>query len=96
MVQYHRNQELVREPGGISPTSTNPEEPEEVRLVPIWREHVERLDDELLARAAPLFTPRPSDPFTAAERVHRAQTVRQRWLCASRTTPSSGTPRARR
>jgi Cu(I)/Ag(I) efflux system membrane protein CusA/SilA len=53
---YHRNQELVRESGGISPTSLHPTDPAEARLVPRWRSHVENLDAELLARAAPGFT----------------------------------------
>ncbi len=53
---YHRNQELVRESSGLSPTSTHPSDPAEQRLVDPWRRHVEKLDDELLMRAAPLFT----------------------------------------
>jgi Cu(I)/Ag(I) efflux system membrane protein CusA/SilA len=53
---YQRNQEMVRESGGISPTSLHPSDPAEARLVPRWRGHVERLDSELLARAAAVFT----------------------------------------
>ena len=51
---FHRNQEMLRSTGGISPTSLNPTEPEEARVVPLWRRHVEKLDGELLARAAPI------------------------------------------
>ncbi len=53
---YQRNQEVVREGSGISPTSLHPSDPAEARLVPRWRRHVEQLDSELLARAAPVFT----------------------------------------
>jgi Cu(I)/Ag(I) efflux system membrane protein CusA/SilA len=53
---YHRNQELVRESGGISPTSSNPSDPAERRLIEPWRRHAEKLDRELVERAAPLFT----------------------------------------
>jgi Cu(I)/Ag(I) efflux system membrane protein CusA/SilA len=53
---YQRNQEMVREGGGISPTSIHPSDPVEASLVPRWRRLVERLDAELLARAAPIFT----------------------------------------
>jgi Cu(I)/Ag(I) efflux system membrane protein CusA/SilA len=53
---YQRYQELARESDGISPTSTNPSDPEEARLVPRWRAHVRKVDGELLARATPAFT----------------------------------------
>jgi copper/silver efflux system protein len=53
---YHRNQELLRSTGGISPTSMNPTDPAEVQALPQWRRHVETLDTELVARAAPIFT----------------------------------------
>jgi copper/silver efflux system protein len=53
---YHRNQELVRESAGLTPSSTNPSDPAEARLVPLWRRHIERVDGELMTRAAPLFT----------------------------------------
>jgi Cu(I)/Ag(I) efflux system membrane protein CusA/SilA len=53
---YQRNQELVRESGGISPSSMHPSDPEEARLVPRWRHHLEVLDAELLARAGPVLT----------------------------------------
>ncbi|APW62193.1 efflux RND transporter permease subunit [Paludisphaera borealis] len=53
---YQRYQELVRESSGVSPTSLNPSDPEEARLVPRWRAHVRRVDGELLDRAAPVFT----------------------------------------
>jgi copper/silver efflux system protein len=82
---YHRNQELLRSTGGISPTSIHPVNPEEAQAVPIWREHVDRLDGELLARAAPIFTrlvmeelldrATITDPGAAA---HRAASVRVR------------------
>jgi copper/silver efflux system protein len=52
---YQRNQELVRSSGGLSPSSTDPDDPAEARLVPLWSAHVSRLDGELLARAAPLY-----------------------------------------
>jgi len=53
---FHRNQELLRDTGGISPTSIYPTEPGEAQSVPRWRNHVATLDDELIARAAPIFT----------------------------------------
>jgi Cu(I)/Ag(I) efflux system membrane protein CusA/SilA len=53
---YHRNQELVRESAGLTPSSSSPSDPAEARLVPRWRRHVEQLDGELMTRAAPLFT----------------------------------------
>jgi copper/silver efflux system protein len=53
---YHRYQEMLRETGGLSPTSMHPSSPEEARLVAPWQRQVERVDDELLTRAAPLFT----------------------------------------
>jgi Cu(I)/Ag(I) efflux system membrane protein CusA/SilA len=53
---YQQNQTIVRESGGISPTSLHSSDPAEARLVPRWRSHVEQLDAELLARAAPIFT----------------------------------------
>jgi Cu(I)/Ag(I) efflux system membrane protein CusA/SilA len=53
---YLRNREVVRDSGGISPTSMHPEDPAEARLVPLWNQHVAKLDDELLGRAAPVFT----------------------------------------
>jgi Cu(I)/Ag(I) efflux system membrane protein CusA/SilA len=53
---YHRNQELLRETGGVSPSSIHPTDSSEARLVPLWRRHVDQLDGELLARAGPLFT----------------------------------------
>jgi Cu(I)/Ag(I) efflux system membrane protein CusA/SilA len=53
---YHRNQELLRSTGGTSPTSMSPSEPEEARSLPVWRQHVATVDNELLARSAPIFT----------------------------------------
>ena len=53
---YHSNQEMLRNTRGISPTSMNPTEPEEVGSVAPWRNHVATLDNELIARAAPIFT----------------------------------------
>ncbi len=53
---YHRNREMTRETRGLSPMSTHPSDPEEASVVPLWRAHVARLDVELLARAAPIFT----------------------------------------
>ena len=53
---YHRNQEMLRSTGWISPTSSSPTDPEEARVVPLWRGHVEKLDGELMARAAPIYT----------------------------------------
>jgi len=53
---YHRNQEMLRGTGWISPTSSSPADPEEARVVPLWRGHVEKLDGELMVRAAPIYT----------------------------------------
>ncbi len=53
---YHRYQEMLRETGGLSPTSMHPSAPEEARVVAPWQRHVERVDDELLTRAAPLYS----------------------------------------
>ena len=53
---YHRNQEFLRDTGGISPTSMNPADPNEARVLAPWRDHVAKLDDELIARSAPIFT----------------------------------------
>jgi copper/silver efflux system protein len=53
---YHRNQEMMRGTRGISPTSMNPSEPEEARVVVPWRDHIARLDLELITRSAPIFT----------------------------------------
>ena len=39
---YHRNQEMLRNTGGISPTSMNPTDPAEARVVPPWRRHVDQ------------------------------------------------------
>ena len=59
---YHRNQELVRESAGISPTSLHPSDPAEARLVPRWRRHVEQVDAELLARAGADLHPAGDGP----------------------------------
>jgi Cu(I)/Ag(I) efflux system membrane protein CusA/SilA len=53
---YHRNQEILRDTGGVSPSSMNPSAPEESHAVPLWRRHIEKLDGELLTRAAPIYT----------------------------------------
>jgi Cu(I)/Ag(I) efflux system membrane protein CusA/SilA len=53
---YHRNQEMLRSTGGISPGSSSPRDPEEARVAPLWRGHVKQLDGELLVRAAPIYT----------------------------------------
>ena len=53
---YHRYQEMLRETGGISPSSMHPSSTEEARYVKPWQRHVEEVDRELLARAAPQFT----------------------------------------
>jgi Cu(I)/Ag(I) efflux system membrane protein CusA/SilA len=53
---YERNQEMLRSTGWISPTSSSPRDPEEARVLPLWRAHIEKLDGELVARAAPIFT----------------------------------------
>ena len=34
----------------------SPTDPQEARVVPLWRNHAAKLDDELIARAAPIFT----------------------------------------
>jgi Cu(I)/Ag(I) efflux system membrane protein CusA/SilA len=53
---YHRNQEFLRDTGGISPTSAHPTDAAERRVLLLWRQHVAQVDDELIARAAPTFT----------------------------------------
>ncbi len=53
---YHRNEDVLRETNGVSPTSMHPSVPAEARALPLWRRHVARLDAELLTRAAPTFT----------------------------------------
>jgi Cu(I)/Ag(I) efflux system membrane protein CusA/SilA len=53
---YHRYQEILGETGGISPTSIKAPSPEEARVLATWQRHVETVDQELLTRAAPLFT----------------------------------------
>lgn len=53
---YQSNQQLVRESEGISPSSTNPSDPAEARLVPKWRDHIRKLDSELNDRASSVFT----------------------------------------
>jgi Cu(I)/Ag(I) efflux system membrane protein CusA/SilA len=53
---YHRNHELMRETRGVSPSSSDPSDAAEAASLPAWRRHMERLDEELLARAGPLFT----------------------------------------
>jgi copper/silver efflux system protein len=53
---YHSNQELLRNTRGISPTSMNPTEPDEAKVVPAWRLHTATLDAELITRSAPIFT----------------------------------------
>ena len=82
---YHRNQEVVRESSGISPSSLHPSDPAEARLVPRWRRHVEQLDSELLARAAPIFTRLIADQLLercriidAAVAEHRIEELRLR------------------
>ena len=53
---YHRYQDILRKTGGISPTSIKASSPEEARVLATWQRHVETVDQELLTRAAPLFT----------------------------------------
>jgi copper/silver efflux system protein len=53
---YQRNQEMSRNMRGVSPTSMNPTDPEEAGALAPWRNHVAKVDDELIARAAPIFT----------------------------------------
>ena len=53
---YHRYQEMLRETGGISPSVDEPVSRAGSPVVPTWQRHVERVDEELLTRAAPLFT----------------------------------------
>ena len=100
---YHRNQEILRSTGGISPTSINPNDAEEARAVPIWREHVDRLDGELLTRAAPIFTrlvmeqlldrATIADPAAAAHRAASVQ-IRADGIAAAtrhqRSLPTAG------
>jgi len=100
---YHRNQEILRSTGGISPTSINPLDPEEARAVPIWREHVDRLDGELLDRAAPIFTrlvmeefldrATITDPAAAAHRAASVQ-IRAAGIAAATRHQQSQSPTA--
>ena len=54
---YHRNQEMLREYGrDLADLDASHRSRPKPRLVPPWRRHVAQLDDELLARAAPIFT----------------------------------------
>jgi Cu(I)/Ag(I) efflux system membrane protein CusA/SilA len=53
---YHRNQEMLRDTAGASPTSDRPADAEQSRLLARWRAYAEDLDGELLTRAAPIFT----------------------------------------
>ncbi len=53
---YHRNQEMLRDSAGVSPTSASPADPAEAGLAGRWRSDVAELDGELLTRAAPIFT----------------------------------------
>ncbi len=53
---YHRNQEMLRDSAGVSPTSSSPADPAESRLAERWRAYVAELDGDLLTRAAPIFT----------------------------------------
>jgi Cu(I)/Ag(I) efflux system membrane protein CusA/SilA len=53
---YHRNRELLRDTNGVSPSSSDPTDAAELMSIPAWRRHIERLDNELLARAGPLFS----------------------------------------
>jgi Cu(I)/Ag(I) efflux system membrane protein CusA/SilA len=67
---YHRNQEMLRSTGGISPGSTAPSDPAEARAAALWQEYIEQLDTELLARAAPIFT-----RFVMEELLRRATVI---------------------
>jgi copper/silver efflux system protein len=53
---YHRNQEMLRNTGGVSPASMNPTDGAESTVVSLWRTHAATVDDELIARSAPIFT----------------------------------------
>jgi Cu(I)/Ag(I) efflux system membrane protein CusA/SilA len=98
---YHRNQELLRSTGGISPTSMNPTDPAETLVMPQWRRHVETLDAELVARGAPIFTRLVMeqllnvatiiDPVVAAHRDAAAK-LRAEGIAAAtqQHTPTSG------
>ncbi len=70
---YHRNQEITRELGGTSPTSIRPSDPAEARAVPRWLAHIEQLDAELLARAAPIFTRFLLDELLTRTRIVNAE-----------------------
>jgi Cu(I)/Ag(I) efflux system membrane protein CusA/SilA len=60
---YHRNQELLRDTGGISPSSLQPEDPAERSAVVPWLAHIAKLDNELIARGGPIFTRLVLDQF---------------------------------
>ena len=53
---YHRNQECCATRVASRRRSMNPTEPEETSVLPLWRQHAATLDDELIVRAAPIFT----------------------------------------
>jgi Cu(I)/Ag(I) efflux system membrane protein CusA/SilA len=53
---YQRNQEALRDSGGISPASSSARGAEEAHRLRIWRHHLKKLDEELHERAAPTFT----------------------------------------
>jgi copper/silver efflux system protein len=91
---YHRYQEMLRETGGISPSSMNPSSSEEARFVRPWQRHVAEVDRELLARAAPQFTRlvmeqiidrgKIVNPDVAAHRMEAAR-VRARGVAAAKS-----------
>ncbi|MFO0949718.1 MAG: efflux RND transporter permease subunit [Isosphaeraceae bacterium] len=76
-----RNLEVTRRSVGPSPTSLQPSDPDEARLVPVWVEHVKQLDAELLDRGAAVYTrlvleelltrSRVTDPDIAAQVAER-------------------------
>jgi Cu(I)/Ag(I) efflux system membrane protein CusA/SilA len=96
---YHRYQEMLRETGGISPSSMNPSSSEEARFVKAWQRRVADVDRELLARAAPQFTrlvmeqivdrSEIANPDVAAHRTEAAR-VRARGVAAARNHMPSG------
>jgi Cu(I)/Ag(I) efflux system membrane protein CusA/SilA len=102
-----RNNLLVRRSGGLSPTSLKPSDPEEAKLVPVWVEHINALNGELLDRASVAFTrliieellarAEAVDPAVAAELAAR-QRVRLQGIeslnAAAARGPSAGSTSA--
>src|SRR5262249_14077092 len=53
---YQKDQELLRDSGGVSPTSLRARDEGEARRLATWRSAMPKLDAELHERAAPILT----------------------------------------